>query len=232
MIQMSEDINIKLLVLKAIVKFSFIYVLLGLCFFLPVWTFNYWEAWLYIGTFSSAMIIFLIFMIRKDPALLKRRLETGEKRKKQKWVIGLSNLLFLFIFLIPGFDKRFEWSNVPIWLVIFADIIFAMGYLFFFWVMRENSYAAHNVKVEKGVQKVITTGPYAIVRHPMYLAVIIMFGITPLALGSYWGLIPIGLIGVSLYFRITDEEQLLKEELEGYEDYMKQTKYRILPKIW
>ena len=229
---MTEDINIKQLVIKAIVKFSIIYVLLGLCFFLPACTFNFWEAWLYIGTFSSAMIIFLIFLLRKDPSLLKRRLEMGEKRNKQKWVIGLSNLLFICLFLIPGFDKRFGWSNVPIWLVVLADLIFAMGYLFFFWVMRENSYAAHNVKVEKGVQKVITTGPYAIVRHPMYLAVIIMFGITPLALGSYWGLIPIGLIGVSLYFRISDEEQLLKEELEGYEDYMKQTKYRVLPKIW
>ena len=98
--------------------------------------------------------------------------------------------------------------------------------------MRENSYATHNVKVEKGVQKVITTGPYAIVRHPMYLAVIIMFGITSLALGSYWGLIPIVLIFVLLYFRISDEEQLLKEELEGYEEYMKQIKYRIFPKIW
>ncbi|MHA1563455.1 MAG: isoprenylcysteine carboxylmethyltransferase family protein [Promethearchaeota archaeon] len=222
---MTEDINIKQLVFKAIGRFSFLYVLLGLCFFLPAWTFNYWEAWLYIGTFSSAMIIFLIFLLRKDPALLKRRLETGEKRNKQKWVIRLSNLLFIGIFLIPGFDKRFGWSNVPIWLVVLADLIFAMGYLFFFWVMRENSYAAHNVKVEKGVQKVITTGPYAIVRHPMYLAVIIMFGITPLALGSYWGLIPFGFIIVLLYFRITDEEQLLKEELEGYEDYMKQTKY-------
>ncbi len=229
---MTEDIVIWKLVIKAIVKFSFIYVLLGLCFFLPAWTFNYWEAWLYIGTFSSAMIIFLIFIIRKDPALLKRRLETGEKRNKQKWVIGLSNLLFICLFLIPGFDKRFRWSNVPIWLVVLADLIFAMGYLFFFSVMRENSYAAHNVKVEKGVQKVITTGPYAIVRHPMYLAVIIMFGITPLALGSYWGLIPFGFIIVLLYFRITDEEQLLKEELEGYEDYMKQTKYQIIPKIW
>ena len=98
--------------------------------------------------------------------------------------------------------------------------------------MRENSYAARTVQVEKGVQKVITTGPYAIVRHPMYLAVIIMFGITPLALGSYWGLIPLSAIVVLLYFRITDEEQLLKEELEGYEEYMKKTKYRILPKIW
>ncbi|MHA1766373.1 MAG: methyltransferase family protein [Promethearchaeota archaeon] len=229
---MSEEINIKQLVLKAIGRFSFIYVLLGLCFFLPAWTFKYWEAWLYIGTFSSAMIIFLIFLIRKDPALLKRRLETGEKRNKQKWVIGLSNILFIGIFLIPGFDQRFEWSNVPVWLVILADMIFAMGYLFFFWVMRENSYAAHNVKVEKGVQKVITTGPYAIVRHPMYLAVIIMFGITPLALGSYWGLIPLSAIFVLLYFRIIDEEQLLEEELEGYENYKKQTKYRVLPKIW
>ena len=229
---MAEDINVKQLVIKAVVKFSFIYVLLGLCFFLPAGTFNFWEAWLYIGTFSSAMIIFLIFLIRKDPALLKRRLETVEKRNKQKWVIWLSNLLFLSIYFIPGFDKRYEWSNVPIWLVILADLIFALGYLFFFWVMRENSYAAHNVKVEKGVQKVITTGPYAIVRHPMYSAVIIMFGITPLALGSYWGLIPLSAIFVLLYFRITDEEQLLKEELDGYKEYMKQTKYRIFPKIW
>ena len=232
MIHMTEEINIKQLVIKAIGQFSFLFFLLGLCFFLPAWTFNYWEAWLYIGTFVSMMIFFLIHMVRNDPGLLKRRLDKKENRKKQKWVIGVSNLLFLSIFLIPGFDKRYEWSNVPVWLVILADLIFAIGYLFFFWVMRENSYAAHNVKVEKGVQEVITTGPYAIVRHPMYLAVIIMFGITPLALGSYWGLIPIGLIVILLYFRISDEEQLLKEELEGYEEYMKKTKYRIFPKIW
>ncbi|QEE18081.1 isoprenylcysteine carboxylmethyltransferase family protein [Promethearchaeum syntrophicum] len=229
---MTEEIDIKNLVFKAIGQFSFLFLLLGMCFFLPAWTFNYWEAWLYIGTFVSMMIVFLIYMVRNDPGLLKRRLEKKEKRKKQKWVISIANLLFLSIFLIPGFDKRYEWSHVPVWGVILADLIFAFGYLFFFWVMRENSYAAHNVKVEKGVQKVITTGPYAIIRHPMYLAVIIMFGITPLALGSYWGLIPLSVIFVFLYFRIADEEQLLTEELEGYEEYMKQTKYRILPKIW
>ena len=229
---MTEDINIKQLVIKAIGKFSFIFLLLGLCFFLPAWTFNYWETWLYIGTMLSIMIVFLTVLIRKDPTALKRRLDKGEKRYKQKWVVGLSNLLFICIFLIPGFDKRFEWSNVPVWLVFLADLIFAVGYLFFFWIMRENSYAAVTVQVEKGIQKVITTGPYAIVRHPMYLAIIIMMGITPLALGSYWGLIPIGLIGVVLYFRITDEEKLLKEELDGYEEYMKQIKYRIIPKIW
>lgn len=171
-------------------------------------------------------------MIRKDPGLLKRRLDDKETRNKQKWVVSVSNLLFFCIYLIPGFDKRYGWSNVPVWLVILSDLIFVMGYIFFFWVMRENSFAARTVKVEKGVQKVITTGPYAIVRHPMYLAVIIMFGITSLALGSYWGLIPFSIVGILLLFRITDEEQLLKEELDGYEEYMKQTKYRIIPKIW
>ncbi len=229
---MTEEINVKQLVIKAVVKFSFIFFLLGLCFFLPPLTFNFWEAWLYIGIFLSILLIFLRFMIRKDPALLKRRLDGKETRNKQKWVVSVSNLLFFCIYLIPGSDKRYGWSNVPVWLVILSDLIFVMGYIFFFWVMRENSFAARTVQVEKGVQKVITTGPYAIVRHPMYLAVIIMFGITPLALGSYWGLIPFCIIGILLFFRISDEEKLLKEELDGYIEYMEQTKYRIFPKIW
>ncbi len=227
-----SEINIKELLKQTIASFSVLYILMGLCFFIPAWDIFYWEAWLFIVTWLVMMLYFLRYLLKNDPELLQRRLQKGEKREAQKLVITISNFIFFAIWLIPGFDHRFNWSFVPPILVLIADAIFAIGYIFFFQVLKENSFAARTVEVEKGVQKVITTGPYAIVRHPMYTAVLIMFGMTPLCLGSYWALIPYSLTIPLLVYRIRDEEKLLCEELEGYKEYMEKTKYRILPGIW
>jgi len=134
-------------------------------------------------------------------------------------------------FIIPGFDVRFGWSNVPWLVVIIADVIVLFAYLFFALVLKTNSYASRIVEVEKG-QKVITTGPYAVVRHPMYLASLILYGFSPLALGSYWAMLLVVLLTALLITRIKGEERELLENLEGYEEYVKKTKYRLVPGIW
>ena len=178
------------------------------------------------------MLGMTLYLLKNDPQLLERRLDRGESRQDQKLVIILSTFIFLPIFLLPGFDQRFEWSTVPVGVVLLGDLVVLVSYYFFFRVLRENSYASRVVKVEKGVQKVITTGPYAIVRHPMYFAITLMFGAIPLAVGSYWGVLPVIPLIILLAFRVRDEEALLIEELEGYADYMKKTRYRIFPGIW
>jgi len=220
------------LILQATGKFTFLIILFGLCYFLTAGTILFWEAWLFIGIVFVMMLLFLRFMVKNDPDTLRRRLQRGEKRQDQKIIVIISDVLILIILLLPGFDRRWNWSSVPIWSVLVSDVIFALGYMMFFRVLKENSFAGRTVRVEEKVQKVITTGPYSLVRHPMYTSILLMFGIMPLALGSYWGLIPLPLFILSLTLRIKDEEKMLCEELEGYKDYMQSTKYRIIPFIW
>ena len=222
----------KSLLLQATGKFTFILILLGLCFFLSAGTILFWEAWLFIGIFFVMLLIMLRFMVKKDLDLLRRRLKREEKRSEQKIIHKAANIILLIIILLPGLDRRWNWSSAPIWLVVVSDVIFALGYLMLFRVLKENSFASRTVQVEQKIQKVITTGPYSFVRHPMYTSIILMFGIMSLALGSYWGLIPLPIFMLSMVFRIRDEEKMLCEELEGYKDYMQKTKYRIIPFIW
>ncbi len=214
-----------------IVRFAAIFPGFGLMFFLPAGTLNYWEAWVYILVLSVPVIILATYLYRHDPKLLERRMRMKERQKTQKWVITLSWLFFLPAFIIPGFDRRFEWSNVPLTMVIIADLLVLLSYLMFAQVLKANSYASRIIEVEKG-QKVISTEPYAVVRHPMYLAVMILYIFSPLALGSYWAVIPALLLPVLLVVRIKGEEKELLENLEGYKEYAAKTKYRLLPGIW
>jgi protein-S-isoprenylcysteine O-methyltransferase Ste14 len=230
--QPSDKLDLAQLKKRALIQFLSFPLTVGICFFWPAGTFNYWEAWVFIGVFSTMMLGMTMYLLKNDPQLLERRLDRGESRKDQKLVILLSTLILLPIFLLPGFDQRYGWSTVPLGLVLFGDLIVLISYYLFFRVLRENSYASRVVKVEQGIQHVITTGPYAIVRHPMYFAIILMFGAIPLAAGSFWGALPVILLIFLLGFRVWDEEKLLVEELEGYAEYMKQTRYRIFPGIW
>lgn len=154
-----------------------------------------------------------------------------ERQRTQKWLISLSCLFFLPAFIIPGFDRRFEWSHVPLAVIVISVLLVLSGYLMFALVLKTNSYASRVIEVEKG-QKVISARPYAIVRHPMYLAVLILFAFSPLALGSYWAMIPLVLLLILLVVRIKGEEKELLENLEGYKEYVMKTKYRLLPGIW
>ena len=177
--------------LKAVAaRFVLAVVLLGTLFFTTAWSFGYWQAWVYMLVLFVPMLMITRYMYRHDPALLERRLRSGEKQTAQKLVVALSSLSFLLIFAIPGFDVRFGWSNVPPFVVIISDLMVLFGYLMVALVFKTNSYASRIVEVEKG-QKLVSTGPYAAIRHPMYLGVTVLFAFSPLALGSYWALIPV-----------------------------------------
>ena len=155
----------------------------------------------------------------------------AEKVKEQKLIQWLNLPVFILSFIIPGLDRRFGWSEIPLEVIIAADAVVLGGYLLIFVVFRQNSYASRIVEIDKE-QKVITTGLYSVVRHPMYLGVLIMYLPTPLALGSYWGLIPMAMLPVALVFRIINEEKVLSENLAGYKDYCLKTRYRLLPYLW
>jgi protein-S-isoprenylcysteine O-methyltransferase Ste14 len=177
------------------------------------------------------MIFIVRYLYKYDPELLKRRLRMRERQKTQKLIQAVLRPFFLLAYIIPGFDYRLHWSNVPLTIIIISEVLVLLSYLFIGQVFRTNSYASRIVEVEKG-QKVITTGPYAIVRHPMYFGVFVMYVFSPLALGSYWALIPALLIVPILFIRIRGEEKELLENLEGYKEYVIKTKYRLVPGIW
>jgi protein-S-isoprenylcysteine O-methyltransferase Ste14 len=206
-------------------------VVLGLIFFLSAGTIRYWHAWVFLAILFIPMFFVLLYLVKYDPALLERRMRTKEKEVPQKLVIKLSTIPFLAAFLIPGLDYRFGWSSVPFVVIIAADIMVFCGYIFFFLVLRENSYASRVVEVDKE-QKVISTGPYAYTRHPLYLAVLTIYLFGPLALGSFWALIAMIPLPFVLILRIKNEENLLKRELAGYDEYTAEVRYRLIPGIW
>lgn len=206
-------------------------LVLAAMFFIPAGTLAYPEAWIYLIGLSVVMGCVGIYLFVKDPELLERRMSMREREKPQKRVISGGVIIFLVSFLLPGFDQRFGWSDVPVWLEILAGLLCFSGYFLVFLVFRENSYASRTVQVEQQ-QKVITSGPYRYVRHPMYIASILMYVFSPLALGSYWAMIPTLLIIPVLVTRAKNEEELLARELPGYKEYMQQTRFRLLPGIW
>lgn len=213
------------------IRFAFMPFVLGAMFFLPAGTFRYWQAGAYMGILLIPMFGVLVYFLKKDPAVLERRLRVKEKEGRQKLVLIFGWPSILGTFLLPGFDRRFGWSAVPPALVIVADVVVLAAYLFFFLVLRENRFAGRTVEVEGG-QHVITTGPYSAIRHPMYAAFMPLYIFTPLALGSYWGLLPALLMPIVLAARIFNEERVLCQELKGYREYMDRVKYRLIPGIW
>ncbi|MFC2130730.1 methyltransferase family protein [Bacteroidota bacterium] len=225
-----EEIN-KKLKFQMITKFGLAPFVMGLFFFLPAGTFYYWQAWLYIGVICIPMLFAVFYFLKHDPELLRRRSQFNEKEKEQKILMKFMNIYFILVFLIPGFDFRYQWSNVPPELVIIANIFVFLSYMFVVSVLKENSYASRIIEVEKG-QKVISAGSYAIVRHPMYSGVLLMLIFTPFALGSYWQLLAFSPVPILIALRLLNEEKVLKRDLEGYEEYCKKTKYRLIPFVW
>jgi len=223
--------NSRQLLIKVLIRLALAIIVLGLIFFLPAGSIKFWEAWAYMGILFIPMIFVLIYLLKKDPELLERRMKMKEKEEPQKVFIKLSLLVFFIAFIIPGFDYRFEWSEVLFIVIIIADLFIFIGYLLFFLVLKENTYASRIIEVEKG-QKVISTGPYAIIRHPMYVAVLMMYVLSPLALGSYWAVLAVLPLPVLVIFRIKSEEKILRDKLPGYREYTQKVKYRLIPYIW
>lgn len=206
-------------------------VAIATMFFLPAGTFRYWQAWVYMLILFIPLFVLVAYLFLRNPALLERRMRTREAEPEQRRIIVFSTVVLLAAFIIPGFDRRFGWSSLPTWLVLAADVLVLLGYLLFILVLRENEYASRTVQVEQQ-QRVITTGPYSLVRHPMYLAILLMYAFSPLALGSTWAMIVVALLPAVLVARIANEEKVLLRDLGGYADYCTAVRHRLIPGVW
>ena len=219
------------LALSALIKFTFGLALVGALLFLPAGSLAFFNAWLFIGLLFVPMLILGIVLIVRSPDLLKKRLDAKEKQNAQKGVVAMSALLFLAGFIVAGLDFRFGWSHVPAWAVAVASAILLISYALYCEVMRENAYLSRTIEVQNG-QKVVDTGLYGIVRHPMYAVTIWLFLAIPVLLGSLYALLCFLPYIPVIVVRILNEEKLLSAELDGYEEYKKRVKYRLLPLIW
>ena len=221
----------KRLFLQAIAKFTLGVLLLGLLIFLPAGSLHYWQGWLLMGILFVPMFVAGLVMLAKNPDLLRKRLNAKEQEAEQKIVVKLSGLLFILAFVVAGLNWRFDWFVLPDWAVWVAAGLFLASYLLYAEVLRENTYLSRTIEVQEN-QKVIDTGLYGIVRHPMYMATTILFLAMPLVLASPLSfLIMLGYIPL-IAQRIKNEEQVLEKGLPGYADYKKKVKYRILPLVW
>ena len=216
---------------SAMVKFLSGVLLLGLLLFLPAGTFAYWQGWLLMGILFVPMFVAGLVMMVKSPELLRRRLNAREEQTEQKQVIAWSGLMFLAAFLLAGLNFRFGWIVLPRWLVWTAAGLFLLGYLLYAEVLRENVWLSRTIEVQEH-QKVIETGLYGIVRHPMYAATLLLFLSMPLVLGSILSFAVMLLYLPIISKRIRNEEAVLEQGLEGYADYKKRVKYRLIPGIW
>lgn len=219
------------LLIKALTRFIAGIVLIGALLFLPAGSFFYPNAWLFMGLLFIPMAAVGTVILVKAPSLLEKRLNAKEGQKTQRAVVAASGLLFVLGFIVAGLDFRFGWSDMPTWTVAAASAVLLISYALYAEVMRENAYLSRTVEVQEG-QRVIDRGLYGIVRHPMYAVTVWLFLSIPLVLGSFWSLLCflpyVGIIAV----RAVNEEKVLKEGLEGYEEYMWRVRYRLLPFIW
>jgi protein-S-isoprenylcysteine O-methyltransferase Ste14 len=204
---------------------------LSAMFFLPAGTFAYWQAWVYMAIVLIPMAFVGRYMLRHSPDLLQRRLQARERERAQQGIVSFGILFLLAAFLIPGFDRRWGWSMMPWWVVVAADLLVLLGYGMISRVFRENQYTSRTVQVEQG-QQVITTGPYSVVRHPMYAGVLVFYLASPIALGSWWAFLPAAVIIPILIVRILNEEHVLERDLPGYREYKQMVRYRLLPGLW
>ena len=206
-------------------------LIVALVLFLPAGSWNYFNGWLFCGLLFLPMLVLGALLLWKAPALLEKRLNTKEQEKTQMAVVAVSSLLFLAAFVAAGLDFRFGWTHVPIWLVCLAAVLQLAAYGLYAEVMRENAWLSRTVEVQEN-QKVIDTGLYGIIRHPMYTATILLFLAMPLVLGSWVSFAIMLLYPVVIVFRIRNEEQVLETRLAGYREYKQRVRYRLLPFIW
>src|SRR5262245_49055599 len=202
--------------------------------FWPAGTFHYWQGWLFLGVFAASTTCFGVYLAMYDKPLLERRLKAGPQHEQawsQKIIVSLVFVAFLALIVVPAFDYRFGWSPVAPWVSILGDLLIVLSFLFMFWVIKVNRFAASNIRVEEE-QHVIDTGPYAYVRHPMYAGAFGLFVGMPLALGSWWSLGLIVLFIPILLWRLLDEEKILRRDLPGYIQYMRRVRFRLVPFVW
>ena len=216
---------------QALGKFFLGLIVVGVLVFIPAGTLDYWQGWLFVGVLFVPMFVAGIVLMFRQPELLRKRLEAKEEEKEQKWVVALSGMLFIAMFVVAGLNRRYMWWMLPNCAVFVAAGLFLVGYLLYAEVLRENVWLSRTIEVQEH-QKVVDTGLYGIVRHPMYAATLLLFLNMPLVLGSLWA------FAIMLFYipviskRIRNEEKVLEEGLEGYREYKQRVRYKVIPYVW
>jgi protein-S-isoprenylcysteine O-methyltransferase Ste14 len=219
---------------KAWTSAGFLILIMWLMLFLPAWSPGFWQAWCYWAVFSASVILITRYFLKANPELIKSRLPAGpgaERERRQKIIQLFMTLAFILLLILPGLDHRYGWSDVPVPVVIAGDLLVAIGFLVVFLTFRENRFTSAIIEVGEG-QTVVTTGPYAVIRHPMYAGVSLLILATPFALGSIPDLVPALLIIAGIVARLLDEERFLSAGLPGYREFCTRTRFRLVPFIW
>jgi protein-S-isoprenylcysteine O-methyltransferase Ste14 len=222
------------MLLKTLASLAALILVMGAIIFAAAGTTAYWQAWLFLACYLAASLVVSFWLVRNDTALLERRMHGGpfaEGERSQKIIMAITSLGFVALLVVPGLDRRFGWSSMPGFVAILGDLLLLLGWLGILAVFRANSYAAATIQVTSG-QTVISTGPYALVRHPMYAAALLMLLGIPIALGSWWGALVLLALIPALGWRLIDEERLLLRDLDGYAEYRRKVRWRLIPYIW
>ncbi len=219
---------------KAFAGLVGVFLVMAALLFGPPWTFDYWQAWAFLAVYFGASLALTLYLLKSDPKLLERRMRGGpwaEKQPAQKIIMLFASVAFIGLSLVPALDRRFGWSHMAPALSLAGDVLVALGWLGIFFVFRENSFTSATIELAPD-QTVVSSGPYALVRHPMYAAALVMLLGAPIALGSWWGVLGLLVISPALIWRIVDEEKFLASKLPGYVEYKEKVRYRLIPHVW
>jgi protein-S-isoprenylcysteine O-methyltransferase Ste14 len=219
---------------RTILGFAALLLALGVALFLPAGTFDYWQAWVYLLVFGGSAAAITLYLWNRDLALLRRRVSggpTAERERSQQLIQLVASIAFVGLYGVAGFDRRFGWSHVPVVVSLGADVVVALGFLIIFFVFRENTFTSATIEVATD-QTVISSGPYGVVRHPMYAGALLMLLATPVALGSWWAILMFIPVCAVIVWRLSDEEQYLSANLTGYDEYRARVRRRLIPGAW
>jgi protein-S-isoprenylcysteine O-methyltransferase Ste14 len=219
---------------KAFRGLLFLWLVMATLLFVPSWTLDYWQAWVFLSVYCTASVAITLYLMKKDPALLQRRMRGGpaaEKEPVQKIIMSVASVGFIGLLVIPALDHRLKWSHLPLAVALAGDGLVVLGWIAIFFVFRENTFTSSTIELAPD-QKVISTGPYAWVRHPMYAGGLVMLLGMSVALGSWWGVLVFAAIIPALIWRLLDEEKFLARNLPGYVEYQRRVRFRLLPRVW
>jgi protein-S-isoprenylcysteine O-methyltransferase Ste14 len=220
--------------IKALIGLLFLLLAMVTLLFIPAWTLHYWQAWMFLAVYFACSLAITLYLMEKDPKLLQRRMSggpTAEKRLTQKIIMFFASLGFIGLTIFPALDHRFAWSHMPPYMALAGDALVALGFLAIFFVFKENTFSSATIELAAN-QKLVSTGPYAVVRHPMYAAALVLLLGMPIALGSWWGLLVVVAMMPALIWRLIDEEKFLLRNLAGYAEYRCAVRFRLMPLVW